>query len=227
MCNDYIEHYQSAKGFNQEFRFSTLIEKLVKIAHRDWLASWTEEVENLDIENGYITAETEALLRKAFHGRNICPDLATRLSRRAWKELFTNNIDDALRIGNLAVSLFQQSSRSTIELGIINIADGKTEAGSKLIHMAHRDLPGGVSQSRLNTIAYEFAGSGKPEVAHKILGVAIELFPEIANLYDSKAEIHLMVGDTATAIELYQKAIQIDPDIQSSINMLEKIMHTD
>lgn len=223
ICNDYIEHYQSEQSFSKNLRFSTLIEELVKNAHRDWLATWTEEVENLDIENGNITAETEAFLRKAFNGRNICPDLATPLSRRAWKELFANNIDDALRIGKLAVNLFPQSTRSTIELGIINIADGKTEAGSKLIHMAHQNLPGGVNQSRLNTIAYEFAGSGQPEIAQKILGVAIELFPKIANLYDSKAEIHLMVGDTTSAIELYEKAIQINPDIQSSKNMLEKI----
>ncbi len=227
ICNDYIEHYRSEQGFSQNLRFSTLIEELVKNAHRDWLATWTVEVENLDIENDYITAETETFLRKVFHGRNICPDLATPLSQRAWKELFANNINDALRIGNLAVNLFPQSSRSTIELGIINIADGKTEAGSKLIHMAHRDLPGGVNQSRLNTIAYEFAGSGQLEIAQKILGVAIELFPEIANLYDSKAEMHLMLGDTATAIKLYSKALQINPELQSSKNMLEKIKRSD
>ena len=227
ICNDYIEYYQSEQGFYQNFRFSSLIEELVKNAHRDWLATWTVEVENLDIENDYITAETEALLRKVFHGRNICPDLSAPLSRRAWNELFANNIDDALRIGNLAVNMFPQSSRSTIELGIIKIADGKTASGSNLIHMAHRDLSGAVSQTRMNSIAYEFAGNGQPEIAQEILKVAIELFPEVANLYDSKAEMHLMVGDTATAIELYQKAIQINPELQGSRVRLKKIQQSE
>ncbi|MCH7691542.1 MAG: hypothetical protein IIA17_10940, partial [candidate division Zixibacteria bacterium] len=227
ICNDYIEHYQSEQSFSQNLRFSTPIEKLVKNAHRDWLATWTPKIEKLDLINDEITTNMEQYLRTVFRGREICPDLGNQLTRRARKELLDDNINEALRLASLTVDMFPQSSRSTTELGIVKLAIGEYDAGSKLIHTAHRDLWGGVSESRLNSIAYEFAGSGQPEVAQEILGVAIELFPEIANLYDSKAEMHLMVGDTATAIKLYQKAIQINPDIQSSKNMLEKIKHTD
>lgn len=227
ICSDYIDMYRSDMEISQMFRFSIANEKLVKSALRDWLAIWTPEIENLNLEHAEITAETERILRKVLRGKQFGPDLGSPLIERAREELYADQLSDALRIAGIAVDLYPTSSRFATELGIIKLATGDYDAGSKLIGAAHRNPPGSVNHQYLNTTAYVFAGRGRPGIGADILRAAIELFPNEANLYDSRAEMHLMMGDTSTAITLYKKALQIDPDIKSSSDMLKKINFAD
>ncbi|RLD27832.1 MAG: hypothetical protein DRI70_04165 [Bacteroidetes bacterium] len=67
-------------------------------------------------------------------------------------------------------------------------------------------------ESELNKAGYNMLGSGMHEEAITVFGFVTKLFPESANAWDSLAEGHLEAGLKEEAIELYNKAISMDPE---------------
>lgn len=67
----------------------------------------------------------------------------------------------------------------------------------------------------LNQLAYCYAeGIGTDaniSMAHATIDKAIQTVPDDANLYDSKGEFYMMVGDRENAREMYKKVIATDP----------------
>jgi len=57
----------------------------------------------------------------------------------------------------------------------------------------------------------------------KVLRECAELFPNSANAWDSLAEITLYLGDTERAIELYRKALDVDPGFANATEQLEAL----
>ena len=51
-----------------------------------------------------------------------------------------------------------------------------------------------------------------------------ELFPDSANTWDSLAEITLHKGDRERAVELYRKALEVDPELSNATAQIEKIL---
>jgi len=51
----------------------------------------------------------------------------------------------------------------------------------------------------------------------------VELFPKNANNWDTLGEVYYKKGDTTKALECYQKALRLDPLMESSKQMIKKI----
>ena len=51
----------------------------------------------------------------------------------------------------------------------------------------------------------------------------IELFPDVANVYDSLGEAHMFTKNKEKAIHYYEKALEIDTELESAIRALEKL----
>lgn len=75
----------------------------------------------------------------------------------------------------------------------------------------------------LNQIGYNLLFDGKVEEAIEVFTLNTELFPDIANCYDSLGEAYLKKGDRAKALELYKKALSINPDIPSAQKMVRDL----
>jgi len=86
---------------------------------------------------------------------------------------------------------------------------------------------GEIVYPRLNTLfnsyAYYLKAEKKPDEGLAVLLDAIELFPSDANLFDSVGEFCLAKGDKTKAIEYYKKALEINPNLRSSVQALEKL----
>ncbi len=82
----------------------------------------------------------------------------------------------------------------------------------------------GIVRSRINSVGYTAAFADDLERAQVVLELATEVFPESANAWDSLAEIHLEQGHREKAIELYRKALEVDPDFSNAADQLEKIL---
>ena len=67
-------------------------------------------------------------------------------------------------------------------------------------------------------------GEGEIEMAIAVFELNLSRFPEDANCYDSLAEAHLVGGERERAIELYRKALEVDPEFENSRRMLERLM---
>jgi CubicO group peptidase (beta-lactamase class C family) len=77
--------------------------------------------------------------------------------------------------------------------------------------------------SQFNTYAYYLKEKKKLDEGLAVLLDAAELFPTDANLFDSVGEFYLAKGDKVKAIEYYKKALEVDPNLRSSIQALEKL----
>jgi CubicO group peptidase (beta-lactamase class C family) len=75
----------------------------------------------------------------------------------------------------------------------------------------------------LNNLGYEFLGEDEVEMAIAVFELNLDRFPKDPNCYDSLAEAHLGGGDRERAIELYQKALEVDPEFENSRRMLERL----
>ncbi len=75
----------------------------------------------------------------------------------------------------------------------------------------------------LNGIGYNFLREGELEEALKFFKLNVKLFPEDANLWDSLGEAYFKLGDNEKALEYYQKALAMDPYMESAQNMIKKI----
>ncbi|HYE08555.1 MAG TPA: serine hydrolase [Patescibacteria group bacterium] len=80
-----------------------------------------------------------------------------------------------------------------------------------------------ISEGEFNSMAYKFLRLCRVEDAIAILMMAIKELPKAANLYDSLGEMYLENGDRERSIESYQKALQLDPHMSSSITALKNL----
>lgn len=66
-------------------------------------------------------------------------------------------------------------------------------------------------EDKINQAGYDLLSSGQNDSALFVFGLNVELFPQSANAWDSLAEAHYRSGQKEKAIELYNKAISLDP----------------
>ncbi|MCB9296276.1 MAG: tetratricopeptide repeat protein [Lewinellaceae bacterium] len=81
-------------------------------------------------------------------------------------------------------------------------------------------------EEEFNNAGYQLMNSGQVESALYVFQLNAQLFPDSANAWDSLAEANWKAGNTDKAIELYNKAIEMDPEGSVGENargMLKKV----
>lgn len=76
----------------------------------------------------------------------------------------------------------------------------------------------------LNHFGYQFLNGNKVDIAINLFKINVELFPKVANTYDSLAEAYLKSGDKTNALKYYKMVLQLDPNngnVKTIINNLE------
>jgi len=83
-------------------------------------------------------------------------------------------------------------------------------------------------EDQFNKAGYNVLGSGQIKEAVFIFQMVTDLFPDSPNAWDSLAEGYLKAGDKTKALELYNKALKMDPNgatgenAKKMINEIEK-----
>ena len=92
-----------------------------------------------------------------------------------------------------------------------DLAEGKLEEAATAYRKLFAAKPGdlGLAESRLNQTGYELAARRDFPRALLVLKVNTELYPASANAYDSLAEVYLLSGDRARALETYRKVLEV------------------
>ena len=78
-------------------------------------------------------------------------------------------------------------------------------------------------ESEINRRGYELLGSESLDEAIEVLDLNNRSFPDSANTYDSLAEAWLTKGDRQRAVDLYRRALEVDPDFRNAAQMLERL----
>lgn len=79
-------------------------------------------------------------------------------------------------------------------------------------------------ESRINAAGYAAAFADDLKRSQIILGLNTELFPNSANTWDSLAEVTLYTGDRDRSLELYRKALEVDPGFMNAVEQIKKIL---
>ncbi len=79
------------------------------------------------------------------------------------------------------------------------------------------------SSNTLNRAGYELLFNRQTDMAIDLFKLNIRLFPDDANIHDSLGEAYMMKGDYVKSRELYNKALQLDPDFEHAKQMLREL----
>lgn len=83
--------------------------------------------------------------------------------------------------------------------------------------------PGGVDEGVLNGIGYTLLFGGQEQDAIRVFQRNVQEYPKSSNVYDSLGEAYAKVGQTALAIQSYEKALELDPKNQNAADRLKKL----
>jgi hypothetical protein len=89
----------------------------------------------------------------------------------------------------------------------------------RLKSVADPDLYSGESDT--NAFAYSLLRRRRVNEAIEVFKLNVEAYPESANVYDSLGEAYMVTGNKEKAIENYQRAVAIDPTMESAKQALK------
>lgn len=221
---DYVAAYKKDSQISKAARFDAPFEKMMAQWQQDWRKTWNEEMRGLKISPASDFDALAAKLKPRFAGAQVYPSFIEEFNECIQQLSWRGERERALQAGKAGVELYPNSDALNAYYGIAQIFFGEGENGRASIRKAAAMNPNGLAgPGGLNNMAYQIADLGKVEAAMAILQVAVELYPKTANLYDSLGEFYLKKDQKEKAIEFYNKALQIDPNLESAKKALAKI----
>jgi tetratricopeptide (TPR) repeat protein len=82
-------------------------------------------------------------------------------------------------------------------------------------------------ESMVNGLGYRHLGGGNVDSAIAVFILNTEYFPRAFNTWDSLGEAYLVKGDSARAIEHYEKSLALNPDNTNARDYLERLRRRD
>ena len=78
-------------------------------------------------------------------------------------------------------------------------------------------------ESNINSLGYSFISKKDFDQAIKLFEINTKYFKNSGNAWDSLAEAYLLNNDKENAIKNYTKALEVNPQLSSSIDALQKL----
>ncbi|MGQ0532157.1 MAG: serine hydrolase [Caulobacteraceae bacterium] len=107
------------------------------------------------------------------------------------------------------------------------IAEGAAAAAEQ-IRQVRREQPDAAEEHEelLNDLGYDLMANRRIEDAILMFALAVELFPQSANTYDSLAEGYMNAGQRDLAIRTYQSSLELDPENEHAARMIGELRTT-
>jgi CubicO group peptidase (beta-lactamase class C family)/tetratricopeptide (TPR) repeat protein len=205
-----------------QLRLNEPLTLLVGEMAKDWSRSNTEYVRSLWLhpESNLDVAGRE--LRKAFAGSSVYPSVLDSFLGVTRQLIIKGDRLRALQSSQLAVEFYPTLPVVYLFHGIAQVVNRDSNGALASLKKGMAINPNGpVNPGGLNNVAYQLANAGMVDEALSILGVATELFPKEANLYDSVGEFQLRKGEKVKALESYKKALELNPNFANAENARE------
>ena len=136
------------------------------------------------------------------------------------------------RDGNLAWVFWDQHSSPSSDPAAKNVSreyrvllkdGGQWKLVSTMTHLSSSFEGPNAVENSVNGAGYAVLGSGKAKEAIEIFKVNVALYPNSWNAFDSLGEAYAKSGDTALAIQNYEKSVQMNPKNEAGKAALAKL----
>lgn len=89
--------------------------------------------------------------------------------------------------------------------------------------LKEKDASFKLPENEMNEFGYHILNKGQKTEALELFKLNASLYPESSNTYDSLAETYESMGDKASAIKYYKKALELDPSSTNAAEHLKKL----
>ena len=216
---DYIALYKKDASIPQEYRFNESFERVALDLNNSWGKTNSPELRKLTFNAQTNFEAVGTKLKKDFSSAQIYPNYANQINSIARNLFLSGNENEAVKAGQLGVDLYPNLENVNTTQGVLLIFSGNKEKGKEFLKKANEINPRGeASAGGLNSLAYQLSGTGLTDAGLEVLKVAVELYPNEANLFDSLGDFYTKKGIKDKAIESYQKALAINPSYPNAEN---------
>ena len=80
-------------------------------------------------------------------------------------------------------------------------------------------------EQQINGFGYQLIRQKDYDTAIILFNLNVELYPKSANVYDSLAEAHMLKGNKETAIKLYKRSLELNPQNSNAVRQIKKMQN--
>jgi glyoxylase-like metal-dependent hydrolase (beta-lactamase superfamily II) len=172
---------------------------------------------------------TTEVIRQGMADGKTAHDMVAEEALKDWAEWSSPLIGSEAWINQACESLSGERKRSIAEpltYTIIEEGIGAAVAQYKALKETQADAFN-LGENELNMLGYQLLWREMIDAAIQVFQLNVEAFPQSANPYDSLGEAYMISGEDALAIENYERALAVNPNMASAIDALERLRSTD
>ena len=168
---------------------------------------------------------TTDLIRQGIEAGKSAQEMVQENILKDWSKWDTPQVSGELWITQAYESLAGEAKGSISEPLTYTIMDAGVEAAIEQYLVLKEDQPDAYNfgENELNMLGYQLLWRDMSEAAIEMHKLNIQAYPDAANPYDSLGETYEASGEVELAIEAYEKALEINPDMPSAIEALKKL----
>lgn len=223
--NDYIKISSQWEDHKRNFRFNKNFARSISKWEKEWSTVYTDYVRHLFIHINTDFDELERRLKETFTAVEIYPDFSTDMAQVARHFMEEDEPAKAFQICDLSVELYPNSPVSLVSLAEAYLWTGNAREARRLYKKAHALNPQhpSVSLNAFYSLENRLVRKGKIKELIALADIAVNLYPENANLYKGIGDMYRHLGKKETAIRYYQKALSIDPGYKEAREALQEL----
>jgi len=223
--SDYIKISRSRPGFNKTFRFKNNLVKLITHWEKDWQATYTDYVRHLTITPITDFDEMEVALKKTFASSSLFADFSQDMETIAQTYLERKEPEKSFKILNICRDLYPNSPSSYAGLASAFIWTGNAETARQYYKKAFDLDPthASLNPDQIRAIAGRLMRARKVKEALSLGMIALEFYPKNTRFLVEVGDLYMVTGQKEKAVELYKKALELDPDLETAKERLMKL----
>jgi cyclase len=176
-------------------------------------------------EHHRMATSTVNLIKQGMTDGKSAQDMISEDLLKDWEDWNRPQVTSETWITQVVESLSGQGKKPISEALTYTIMDRGIEAAMEQYTELKTNQPDSYTfgENELNMLGYQLLWREMNEAAIEIFKLNIQAYPQSANPYDSLGEAYQTIGDEEHAIEMYEKAVSIDPNLTPSVEALKKL----
>jgi glyoxylase-like metal-dependent hydrolase (beta-lactamase superfamily II) len=231
VLSDIFPPLDFARGGNAELYVESL-EKLIALFPTDikFITGHGRDYSMEDLkEHHRMATSTMELIKQRMSDGKSAQDMVSEDLLKDWESWSRPQLTSETWITQAYESLSGQGKKPISEVLTYTIVEKGIKAAIEQYAELKTNHPDSYIfvENELNMLGYQLMWREMNEEAIEIFKLNIQSYPESANPYDSLGEAYEKIGDHERAIEMYEKAVALDPNMTPSVEALRKLKGTD